>query len=237
MIKTKAIVISQKAVSDHDSLVSFYTLEFGRVSFLAKGLKRPSSKLAGHLDLLNLVDLMIIKGREKDYVGSAISENCFLQIKESYDKTIIAGYGLNFLNKLSFNNQADYEVFLLLREFLFSLNEMPDEIEALQLILSSFKLRLLDLLGYNFDFSSCFVCHGREAVALNYYKKELYCADCLKKVSPDDFRNNFIRINPGTLKLKIDLQTISWSELRGYKYHRNSHKELEKLIDIIIKII
>lgn len=237
MIKTKAIVISQKAVSDHDSLVSFYTLEFGRVSYLAKGLKRPSSKLAGHLDLLNLVDLMIIKGREKDYVGSAIAENCFLKIKESYEKTIIAGYGLNFLNKLSFNNQADYEVFLLLREFLFSLNELPDEIEILKLILNSFKLRLLDLLGYNFDFSSCFVCGGREAVALNYYKKEICCANCLKKVSLDDFRNNYIRISPGTLKLKVDLQTIPWSKLKGYKYHKNSNLELEKLIDIIVKII
>ncbi len=237
MIKTKAIVISQKAVSDHDSLVSFYTLEFGRVSFLAKGLKRPSSKLAGHLDLLNLVDLMIIKGREKDYVGSAIAENCFLKIKESYDKTIVAGYGLNFLNKLSFNNQADYEVFLLLREFLFSLNEMPVGIENLKLFLSSFKLRLLDLLGYNFDFSSCFVCGKREAVALNYYKKELCCADCLKKISLDDFRNNFVRISPGALKLKNDLQVLSWLKLKDYKYHRNSHKELEKLIDIIVKII
>lgn len=237
MIKTKAIVISQKAVSDHDSLISFYTLEFGRVSYLAKGLKKPNSKLAGHLDLLNLVDLMIIKGREKDYVGSAISENCFLGIKADYDKTITAGYGLNFLNKLSFNDQADYEVFLLLREFLFSLNEVEADREYLKLILNSFKLRLLDLLGYNFDFSSCFVCGKKEAVALNFFKKELCCVDCLKKISLDDFRNNYIRINPGTLKLKNDLQTIPWLKLKGHKYQKSSNLELEKLIDIIVKII
>lgn len=65
MLKTKAIVISQKAINEHDCLLSFYTLEFGRTSFLARGLKKPNSKLAAHLDLLNLVDLMIIKGRKE----------------------------------------------------------------------------------------------------------------------------------------------------------------------------
>ena len=74
-------------------------------------------------------------------------------------------------------------------------------------------------------------------MALNFFKKELCCVDCLKKISLDDFRNNYIRINPGTLKLKNDLQTIPWSKLKGHKYQKSSNLELEKLIDIIVKII
>jgi len=237
MIKTKAIVISQRAVSDHDSLVSFYSLDFGRVSFLARGLKRPSSKLAGHLDLLNLVDLMIIKGREKDYVGSAISENCFLEIKSDYFKTVISGKAVNFLNKLSFNNQVDYDVFLLLKDFLVAVNNFSGEEKYLNLFLSSFKLHLLMLLGYDFNFSSCFVCSKSGAVALNFFKKELWCADCLRKVSLDDFRNNFIRLSPNTLELKQKLQTTPLAELDKIRYQQNAYKELERLIDIIVKII
>lgn len=237
MIKTKAIVISQRNINDHDSLVSFYSLDFGRVSFLARGLKKPSSKLAGHLDSFNLVDLMIIKGRQRDYVGSAISENCFLGIKNDYDKAIIAGSALNFLNKLSFDNQADYEAFLLLRDFLFLIDSFSGEGDFLKLFLSSFKLKLLSILGYNFDFSSCFVCDKHPAIALNFFKKELCCSECLKKVSLDDFRNNFIRFNPRTLILKNDLQEIPWSDFTSLKHHKNSHKELEKMIDIIVKII
>lgn len=237
MLKTKAIVISQKAINEHDCLLSFYTLEFGRTSFLARGLKKPNSKLAAHLDLLNLVDLMIIKGRERDYVGSAIAENCFLGIKKDYNKICVAGEAINFLNKLSFNNQTDYEVFLLLRSFLFFLNEGDFTAEYLRLSLNSFKLKLLNLFGYNFDFSTCFICQKRKASALNFFRKDLYCSHCLKNVSPDDYRHNFIKLSTEAVNLKSDLENLSWDDLASCQFTKRRQQELENLIDIIIKII
>lgn len=153
MLKTKAIVLSQKNFRNHDALISFYSLDFGKVNLIARGLKKSSSKLAGHLEPLNLVDLMIIKGRERDYVGSAISENSFLDIKGSYEKVILAGSGLKFLSDLTFEKQPDYNIFLLLNDFLYFLNKadnnfIPDKID---IFLYFFKLKLLEFLGYNFS--------------------------------------------------------------------------------------
>jgi DNA repair protein RecO (recombination protein O) len=211
MIKTKAIVLGKKDYREYDALVSFYSLDFGKISLLARGLKRKSSKLAGHLEPFNLVDLMIIKGREKDYVGSAISENSFLNIKNNYSRVIFAGKALGFVKDLTYPQQADFNIFLLVRDFLIFLDNLSDDKE-LDLISYFFKLKLLELWGY--DFSSI---------------------DNLDEES--DLRNNFTRISQRTLDLKNKILQLGFSGQSQLSLKEGDKKDLDKFIEIIRGII
>ncbi len=210
MLKTRAIVLGQKDLRNHDALVSFYSLDFGKITLIARGLRKSSSKLAGQLDAFNLVDLMVIKGRERDYVGSAISENSFLEIKENYEKIILAGRGFRFLNDLTFERQADYNIFLLLRNFLHFLNKVELEkfSSSPNIVLSFFKLKLLEFLGY--DFSSL---KGDE--------------------NEPGLLSSFNKINPEVLSLKDKILSLdiekpdSWGELKI------SPLEIKKINDFI----
>jgi DNA repair protein RecO len=217
MLKTRAIVLGQKDFRNHDALVSFYSLDFGKITLIARGLRKSSSKLAGQLDVFNLVDLMIIKGRERDYVGSAISENSFLGIKENYDKIILAGKGFRFLNGLTFERQPDYNIFLLLRNFLYFLDkvELGEILEAPSIALYFFKLKLLEFLGY--DFSSLKGDENEPGLLLS-----------------------FTRINPEILSLKdkiISLDLDDSSSWRDIKISSAEIKKIDNFIEIIKEII
>ncbi len=232
MIKTKAVVLSRKDINDYDGLICFYTLDFGKINLIAKGVKRSSSKLVGHLDVLNLVDLMIIKGKERDYVGSVISENSFLNIKSDYQRTLLAGQGLRFLRDLTFPNQPDFNIFLNLKDFLLNLNFSPDNSEALLLF---FKLKILENLGYDLDFAKCSKCGSVDSLCFNFFDKEFLCQKCILKKGV--YSNNLIKISRTVLDLKKNILSSELRELKNYSLDDTHKKELEEFIGIIKKII
>lgn len=235
MIKTRAIVLSRYDISEYDAIVLFYSLDFGKISILAKGLKRPKSKLAGHLEPLNLVELMIIEGREKNYVGSAISDNSFLGIKNSYNKLVLAGSAIKFLKDLSFEQEADFNIFLLLRDFLINLNNYDQDDAYLDFLLLYFKVRILDILGYNFDFSRCSACGQVSAIFFDFFNKEVLCLNCSN--SNKYLSSNLVKISQSTINLKKNILSVEFSEFKSLTFDNPQLKELDNFINIIKKII
>lgn len=232
MIKTKAIVLGRKDLHDYDSLIFCYSLDFGRINLVAKGLKKSGAKLAGHLEPFNLIDLMIIKGRQQDYVGSAIAENSFLNIKSDYDRLDLAGQAFRFLQELIFTNQADFNIFLIIRDFLSGLDEVQGERKKGEPLLTAFKLKLLKLLGYDFNLKDCSRCRREQALYFDFFNREVLGLKCSTSVS-----NNFIKINSGTADLKEDLLSGSFFELSAWKISEKDLKNLNQLIEVIKKTI
>lgn len=154
MIKTKAIVLNRFDYKETDSMVSFYTLDFGRLNLIARGTKKQNSKLSAHLEPINFVDLMIIKNKNINTVGSAISRNSFLSIKNSYNSLYLSGSFLNFFNKIIRENQEDFNLFVFLNNLLQSIENNILEINKLNknrldFLLDIFKFKLIEKLGYS----------------------------------------------------------------------------------------
>jgi len=56
-----AFVIGRAAHREHDRAIDLYTKELGRIRALAKGLRKITSKLAGHLQPLKFVQVRLIE--------------------------------------------------------------------------------------------------------------------------------------------------------------------------------
>lgn len=69
--KTEGIIIGRKDLRGADRLVFAFTKDFGKIKFVAKGVKKIKSKLAGHLELFNYVKLVIARGKNLDIVTAA----------------------------------------------------------------------------------------------------------------------------------------------------------------------
>jgi len=57
--KTEAIVLKRVNVGEADKILTLYTPNPGKLSAIAKGVRRPKSKLGGHLELLTHSSLML----------------------------------------------------------------------------------------------------------------------------------------------------------------------------------
>jgi len=156
---TIAIVTNNEPFREHDSKITAYSMDQGKLELVARGTKKIKSKLAGHIEPASLISLMVIRGKQYDYVGFADGQNLYANIKNNYEKILISGQVFNYFNKIIKIGEGDLEVFDLLKDFLDSLNS--EKIKNNNLSYYFFIFKLLSLLGYTPELHNCLVCKSK----------------------------------------------------------------------------
>jgi len=187
-INTSAIILNRCAFRESDTRVTLYSLEMGRLELVARGTKKLKSKLAGHLEPITLSDIMVVPGKQFDYIGSANAANSFLNIKNDLEKLLLAGKVVGTFNKLIKNSEKDELIFILLSDFFSFLNRENLEIKNSEFIHSFFLFKLLNVLGYGFNLSTCSVCGDKivEQGNFDYKKGGILCNTCCDKEDAAD---------------------------------------------------
>ncbi|MEI7451995.1 MAG: DNA repair protein RecO [Candidatus Falkowbacteria bacterium] len=178
----KAIILKREPYKEVDSRVFVYTLDRGKLELITRGTQRSGSKLVAHIEPLNLVDIMIISGRTKKYIGSAVARDCQTTIKSDYNKILWAGNAVAVFNTLVREDHPDADLFYLLQEFLAAMAK-ADNME--ELFAGYFDLKLLALLGYRPELNNCLVCNQKIVSGKNHFvfsRGGLICDKCFIEV-------------------------------------------------------
>jgi DNA repair protein RecO (recombination protein O) len=183
----QAIILNRSAYRESDSLVIVYTKDFGKLSLVARGTKKINSKLAGHLEPISLADILIIKGKGFDYIGSALTTNAFLNLKDNLNKIYYAGRIIKWFSRLVKEGQSDERLFFLLLRTLQVIDDYQDEEftkESGELFFSFFAFKLLAELGYKPEMYECLNCREKIEPGKNYFNLKnggIVCGSCLEK--------------------------------------------------------
>lgn len=79
---TEGIVIKKILYNEHDFLVRVLTQDFGKIEILARGARKPLSKLNQHLDFLDLVEFSFVKNGGLPIFYDALAKNkCVFDFK------------------------------------------------------------------------------------------------------------------------------------------------------------
>ncbi|HSD55601.1 MAG TPA: DNA repair protein RecO [Candidatus Saccharimonadales bacterium] len=142
---TTAIILSRTDYGEADRILSLLTPQYGKLSLMAKGVRRVKSKLAGGIELFSVSEITFIKGRGA--VGTLVSTRLikhYEHIVGDLNRTML-GYDLiKQLNKVT-EDEPEEEYFDLLRETFEALDETSVPID---LIRFWFGLQLLRLNGH-----------------------------------------------------------------------------------------
>src|SRR5258706_6458598 len=68
---TEAIVLRRTDFGEADRILTLFTPSYGKVRAIAKGARRTTSRLAGHLEPFTRTQLLLATGRELDIVAQA----------------------------------------------------------------------------------------------------------------------------------------------------------------------
>lgn len=233
-----ALVLNRQNYKESDTLVTVYAKNFGKLNLVARGTKKIKSKLAAHLEPLVLCDLMIIKGRSRDYIGASIVRNYYLNIREDLNKIYYAGKALNLFNRLVKEEHPDERLFYLITRWLEVLDKFKDESvgglkkkivsdeemskENGELLFAFFAFKLLAELGYQPELFHCLGC-GKEVKAganhFNFKNGGIIEELCLDRKEFLELRYNgvILPISDNCIKLLrfiIDNKFISVGKLR-----------------------
>ncbi len=141
---TKAIVLNRTDYGEADRILTLLTPDYGKLTLMAKGVRRVKSKLAGGIELFSVSEITFIKGRGE--VGTLVSTRLgkhYEHIVGDLDRTMLAYELMKQLNKVT-ESEVEADYFDLLRD---ALEALDDFSVSLTLIRFWFSAQLLRLSG------------------------------------------------------------------------------------------
>lgn len=143
-LRTKAIILRRTDYGEADRILTLLTPDFGKLSLIAKGVRRSKSKLAGGIELFSVSDIGFIQGRGA--IGTLVSTQLithYATIVEHVDRTML-GYDLIAILHKATEDELEPAYFELLEQTFGALNNPT--IDAV-LVRIWFAMQLLRLGG------------------------------------------------------------------------------------------
>lgn len=175
---SEAIPLKRMDFGEADRIITLLTPGLGKIRVIARGVRRSTSRMAGHLELFSHAHLVLARGRELDVVTQASTVETFRALRENLAKSSQA-YHLAELVDLFLQDRDEHRaVFLLLRaalEALAGFDVLPD------LVARHFEVQLLGAVGFRPQLYSCLSCEAPIQAEANAYSVALggvVCPGC-----------------------------------------------------------
>ncbi len=234
--KTKAIVLGSHPLGEADSIVTFYTGDFGRIRAVARGGRKVKSRLCGRLEILTYGDLVFFERVDKDLhvVNSFDIIESFQVLREDLLKMAYCSYIAELLQQVEPLRVPNADIFALVLEIMSFMKGTDDP----EILVRAFELRFLTAAGFEPQMDVCVVCSGnvdnvetRHAVSLGFSVAEggVLCSKCREETS-SNARVSVISISRGTLELMKRLQRTPLELIPRLKMLDVSRRELKTLL-------
>tara|TARA_Y100000590_G_scaffold457152_1_gene609149 strand:- start:2646 stop:3416 length:771 start_codon:yes stop_codon:yes gene_type:complete len=151
--RTKSVVLRRRDLGEADRIITLFTREHGKRSAVARGVRKPGSRLAGHVELFTVIDAYLIVGSNLDVLTQASSINIFPKLAEDLRHFAQASWASEIIDKLIPDSHPDSFLFDLLVKFLELATNSGDIIH-----LHHFELLALQKSGYQPQLDACAVC-------------------------------------------------------------------------------
>jgi DNA repair protein RecO (recombination protein O) len=211
--RTHALILRRHDYRDADRIVRVFTPGMGKLELIAKGVRKLSSRKAGHLELFTHANLLIAQGRTWDVITEAETVEGFHSLRLSLEQISRAGYLCELIDAFSESDDESAAVWDLL---LLGLRALDGDGEVAandpNVLLRWFELQLLSLSGFQPEFFTCIECGEEVKPVVNYLsitEGGVVCPQC-RQAHPEAEA-----VEPDVLKVLRYLQSRPWDAVRG----------------------
>ena len=142
----EGIVIKRHNFGEADKIISLYTKSHGKITLMARGIRKLSSKRAGSLDLFNQIKFHAVSGRgDMDTLTEVQLLTNFSGWKKHLGRVNIAYQLCELIDKLTADHQPHPEIYNILSLSLSQISGLGTDWE---LKIKNYKLKILTELGY-----------------------------------------------------------------------------------------
>ena len=147
---TEGIIVKRSNFGEADRILTVFSLQRGKITVLAKGVRRITSRRAGNVELLNRVQMYLYPGKNFLILTEATSLDTFQKLKEDLTLSTYAYHIIELVDKLTAENQENRDLYFHLVEVLKRLSKNPR-----QILIRAFEAKILTNLGFgSFDLAN-----------------------------------------------------------------------------------
>lgn len=163
--RTRALVLKRRDQGEADRVVTVFTPGMGKLALVARGVRKPASRKAGHLEPFTHVDLLVARSRSWDLITQAETVTSFRGLREDLDRAAHGYYVVEMIDAFTQEGDSQPDVFDL------ALTALRHLEVSSQLALTArwFDLALLRLSGYQPQLFHCVQCSQALAPVTNYF--------------------------------------------------------------------
>ena len=225
--RTQAIILSRRDFGESDRLLTLFTPARGKLRAIAKGARKPSAKVSGHVELFARSDCLIHKGRNLDILTQAQLLDAYLGLREDLGRGAYANYAAELLDRFTADEEeAGGELFTLLHQTLTRIADSADP----RLAARFFELQLLDLAGFRPELGECVI--SREALKPEpqFFSHEE--GGVVGRAAALQVASRLQEIDFNTLKLLRHLQRSAdaWERVNSLRITAGQHNRAEAIM-------
>lgn len=158
---TDAINIKTYPLGEYDNIVVMFSRQYGLIKGIAKGVKRPKSKLGARMQMLVANKIMLKNGRNFDTICEAQALNTFNKLRTNLDKLTYSMYLTEIINAMCTDFDEDFEnnekIYQLFYNALEGIANAGAKAEIFLNVIR-FQLKFMTQIGYGAEFQTCLIC-------------------------------------------------------------------------------
>jgi DNA repair protein RecO (recombination protein O) len=225
------IVIQSLDFGESDKIVTFFTLEEGKLKGIAKGARRSRKRFSNCLDLFCHVRIQFFEKEDRSLtrIDQCDGVDFFPALSENIVKMSYGSYFVELVDALVGERQVNRGAFELLRSFLSTLaNHAPRE-EMLRV----FEIRLLSLVGYRPHLDGCVNClrsvEEMEGVYFDPARGGILCERCYNP------KERVFSISKGTVKLLVRSADTELDKIQRLRFTTRAVRESRDILPYFIQ--
>jgi DNA repair protein RecO (recombination protein O) len=151
---TEAIVLSRFELGEADRVLTLLTPHDGKLKAIAKGVRRPKSRLGGAVEPFAELHLVMARARTFDVITSASVGHAWLSLRDRLESTATAWYIAELAERAVEERAFAYPVYALLRRAY----QLLDDGMSPNRVARWFEFGLADALGMRPEVERCVEC-------------------------------------------------------------------------------
>ena len=220
--KCEGIVLRTTDYGETNKIVTLYTREWGKIGVMARGAKKPKSRLSAITQPFTYGFFLLQNGRGLGNMQQGEIITPLRAIKEDIFLTAYASYVVELTDKSTDEKKTNPFIFELLYQTLTYLNEGYDP----EILKNIYEMKMLPVLGLYPILNQCAVCGDKEGqFSFSIREGGIICHRCLTK---DPYH---LKISPATIKLLRIFYFFDLNRLGNISVKAETKAELKKVID------
>ena len=227
---TEAVILRTTPLGEADRLLTLFTPTLGKLTATARGVRKPTSKLGGHLDSLTRSSLTLAKGRTLDTITGADTLEAFIPMRSNLERISQAFYLAELVDAMNPAEAPNPLAYALLLEGLTALGSQND----LEVLMRYLELRLLACTGFLPELHHCVECHNTLAPEEHLFSPQaggVLCPGC-RPAHPDA-----AYLSVDALKVLRYLSTATLEATTRLKISQPLHSELAGIVNAFLRHI